>query len=376
MKQTKKRRIALFALGVIGGGPVGNGIPVLRDLFVHLSREYDIIYYSFYPVFKREVPPELTLRVAPTWQWLPVRLRYLLLVVRFVWDHHINKIDFIFSVSDYPSGLWAIRLGKLFRLKIAVQLIGYEAVNIPALHYGNLANPGMAIVTKNVCESAPILIAQSHYQRRIALESLQMNRDIVVLPLSIDSSRFKFRSRIVSSTVRIIHISYRSPIKDQNTLFRSFANIRKSVDAQLTVIGDGFDSPDVYTMLRDLKIEEHVSFKGNIANKHIPAFLDQADILMHTSLYEACCMVVLEAMASGVAVSATSVGILADIGDHYAMLAQPGDMDQITKNTLSLINNADLYREITTRAYHWIVQNDLAKVSEQHRQFIENTLKN
>jgi glycosyltransferase involved in cell wall biosynthesis len=370
--KTVKPRIALFAMGVIGGGNLGYGVPVLADLFEKLSSKYEIIYYSFSAVDSQNVPVGIKLRQT---RWpLPGRAKFFWTSLKFAWDQIANPCQLIFTVSIYPTAHWALRVGKIFRCPVVVQMIALEAVSLPDIGYGNLTVPWLKKVTVDVCKNADILIAVAEYQKKIAEESLPTQRHIEVLPLRIDFRKFSYKRRNISFPVQFIHIAYYSPIKGQDVMFAAFAKVSKEFDCHLTVIGHGFDIPEVSNMLEQLNITDKVTFTGEIDQSRIPAYFSDAHILLHMARFETGCAVIQEAMASGVAVCGTRVGILSDIGDNYAMVAKPQNVEDITSKIMQVVKDEGLYERITANAYEWIKTYDSEWSHRNYDRFLGQTL--
>jgi hypothetical protein len=76
-----------------------------------------------------------------------------------------------------------------------------------------------------------------------------------------------------------------------------------------------------------LTLNEKVRFHGWIAHQDINRFYLQADFLVHTSLHEGECCVIEEALALGLPVIASRVGIANDVIIHgeNGFLFSPGD---------------------------------------------------
>lgn len=373
MKKDPRPRIALLGMGILGGGPLGQGIPVITDLFTRLSSFYEIVFYSFNTVELSQVP--FTIRVEQLNRWkAPGRLKYFILALRLIINHIRSPYDLLFAVAAYPTGMYAVILGKLLRRPVIVQYIALEAVCLREISSGNLCHCKLKKITKWVSEKSTSLVMISDYQKKIAEQSLPTTRNIEVLPLRIDHQNFRFEKRQITFPVQFIHVAYYSPIKDQLTLFRAFAEITKDIDCHLTIVGSGFNTPEVTELLNDLNLINHVTFKGPLPYSQIPAQFNQAHILIHTSLFESLCVVMQEAMASGVAVCGTNVGMLADIGSQLAVIVPPKNYSQLAKKIIGLVKDQIAYDKITYEAYQWITFNGAAWASENYRAFIDTQL--
>jgi glycosyltransferase involved in cell wall biosynthesis len=283
-------------------------------------------------------------------------------------DHLRNPYQLLFAVSVFPPGQWAVMLGKLINKKVLVQIIALEVVSLPDIKAGYLYHPWHKKITTRVCEDADVLIAVAEYQKRIAQESLPTNRDIVVLPLRINPENFHYFQRHITYPVQFIHIAYYSPIKDQHTMFRAFAKVAQAIECHLTVIGSGYNVPEVPELLVSLGIFEKVTVVGEVRQS------DKAHILLHTARFETGCAVIQEAMASGVAVCGTDVGILADIGERYAVIAPTQNPELLAQKIISLINDPQLYSTITRESYLWINRDDAEWSFRNYLNFLKTLL--
>jgi glycosyltransferase involved in cell wall biosynthesis len=354
LRMSRKKRIALFTTDIFGGGPSGKKIPVLVDLFSRLSVHFHIEVYSLVSVTSTQLPGYIPV-IQPPAMKLPGRLKFLIVAMKFIINQFFHRSDLIFAVSDYPAGHWAIRLGKLFKQPVVVQLIGFEAVALPEIDYGNLTIPWLTPITRSVCEKADDLIVVAEYQKSVARQCLPTEREMIVLPLRIDPEKFPFHRHHISYPVQFIHVAYYSALKDQDMMFTAFAKVAASVDCHLTVVGDFYDVPKVHALLHELGITEKITFTGVIAQSELPPLFQRAHILLHTARFETGCAAIQEAMASGVAVCGTNVGILADIGNDYAVTGPVGDAMFFAAKILELIHDPIAYEAMTDRAYEFIV---------------------
>ena len=165
--------LMLIGMGVLGGGQLGEGIPVIADLFDRLSTYYDITFYSFGPTNPAGIPKSIRVKQVLPWK-IPGRLKYLLLTIRIVWDHLRHPYAVIFAISVYPTGLIANWLGKILNRHVIVQLIALEAVALWDIGYGNLTIPWLKRITEKVCRAAGSLVVVAEYQEEMAKQNAQM----------------------------------------------------------------------------------------------------------------------------------------------------------------------------------------------------------
>src|SRR5882672_12358805 len=115
MKKGKSRpRIALLGMGVIGGGPLGQGIPAIKDLFLFLSSYYEIEFYSFKRVDLLQVPVSIRVRQPTLWK-IPGRAKYMIMAIRLIINHIRNHYDLVFAITAFPTGQYAVILSQIIR---------------------------------------------------------------------------------------------------------------------------------------------------------------------------------------------------------------------------------------------------------------------
>jgi glycosyltransferase involved in cell wall biosynthesis len=367
-------RLALLGMGTLGGEPMGQGIPVMRELFERLSADFEITFYSFKTVDLKNIPQNIHVRQTVGWKFLPGRLKFALVPSMFCFDHIRRPFDCIFSVSIYPTGKWAVFLGRLFNIPVIVQIIAFELVHRCNDVPGDLTKPWLKKITKDICGKATALVAVSDYQKAVAIENLPCERSIDVLPLRIDPKKFSYVDRTISAQVKFIHIGYYGLIKDQNTMFAAFAKVSKEIDCHLTVLGKGYDDPNVIVMLDKLGITNKITFAGMVPQVALPDYYLNAHIMLHTARYETGCAVIQEAMASGVVVCGTRVGLLSDIGDKYAVIVPAGADKELALKIIALVRDPAYYNRLQTEAYKWITEYGAEWAAQKYKAFIGSVI--
>jgi len=94
--------------------------------------------------------------------------------------------------------------------------------------------------------------------------------------------------------------------------------------ATVVLVGDGPDRGELERQAGALA-PGRVRFVGFVPHAEVPAWLAAADVLVLPSVYEELGSVLLEAMAAGLPVVATSVGGIPEVLGDAGRLAAPGD---------------------------------------------------
>ena len=121
----------------------------------------------------------------------------------------------------------------------------------------------------------------------------------------IDIERFAYQGPNPSGPV--VTVARLQPEKNIESLLQATALIvREEPDFQVEIAGDGRLLDSLKALAKELQIENHVRFLGNIND--VPALLSRASMMVLPSLTEGISLTLLEAMARGLPVVATKVG--------------------------------------------------------------------
>jgi glycosyltransferase involved in cell wall biosynthesis len=102
--------------------------------------------------------------------------------------------------------------------------------------------------------------------------------------------------------------------------------LARGVDARVRIVGGPSLFSDYTKLLEDLP-PENSEYVGKVPHSEMPAEFARADIMLLASKFDPCPMAVLEALAAGVPVVATSeVGSIENVDRSVAAEVQPGDV--------------------------------------------------
>lgn len=119
-------------------------------------------------------------------------------------------------------------------------------------------------------------------------------------------------------------------------------------DANLTIIGDGPRRQLLERLRSELGLDDEVSLPGAFDRREVVKAYDCADILLQPSLTEGMPRTVIEAMARGLPVVATSVGGSVELVDPRLLVATR-DATALASAVERLISSKDLYAETSAR---------------------------
>jgi L-malate glycosyltransferase len=140
---------------------------------------------------------------------------------------------------------------------------------------------------------------------------------IQVIPNGVDTDRFRpleigagcLRQQLglPSQSLLIGMVARLVPVKNHAGVFRALASLRAAnVEADLALAGNGPLREELQQLARDLQIQTHVHFLGDIDN--VECLLNAIDVFVLNSHSEGMSNTILEAMACSIPVVATLVG--------------------------------------------------------------------
>lgn len=149
---------------------------------------------------------------------------------------------------------------------------------------------------------------------------------------------------------------------------------------KLNVVGSG--EPDYEAHLRQLarqeRVESLVAFLGSQPKGALPALYQQADVFLFTSIWpEPFGRVIVEAMASGVAVVGTATGGAAEImvENENALLFAPGDTLGLAEQIARLVESPSLWQQLTTAGRHTaLARFDLHRMTDEIEAYLQTTV--
>ncbi|MBI4639350.1 MAG: GT4 family glycosyltransferase PelF [Candidatus Tectomicrobia bacterium] len=254
--------------------------------------------------------------------------------------NHLD-IDIVHTHNIYPwlyGGIAAMLSGK----KTLVHT--EHAINSTKSKPLLLARKGLSCVTSKI-------VSDAAWVSESLIRLCKVNSDkIILIPNGIDTLRFEsidphfsrkiFNHNLLWNKKVIGNVSRLAPVKDHETLIRSFALVEeRHPEACLAIVGEGPERPELERLAWQMNLNPKVSFLG--LRNDIPELLSAMDIFVLSSLSEGFPVALLEAMAAGLPVVATDVGGNREIVVHgeTGLLVPPKSGNELAEAISYLLSN-------------------------------------
>jgi glycosyltransferase involved in cell wall biosynthesis len=135
------------------------------------------------------------------------------------------------------------------------------------------------------------------------------------------------------------------PVFDHRTIVNALTLLKgKGIRFEMTFVGDGSLLGALEQHVKQVGLDDSVSFTGRVHNDNLPELLSRHDIYLSASLWDGASLSLLEAMATGLFpivsdIKANSAWLSHDVG---GLLHKVGDADDLAKCILRLYDHPQL----------------------------------
>ena len=280
----------------------------------------------------------------PLFQYPPYCLALASRMAEVADDYGLDLLHVHYAIPHTISGLLAQQM-TAGRMRLPV---------ITTLHGTDITLVGMDRsyfpITKFSIEQSNGITSISQDLRRHTIEVFHVANDIRVIYNFVNCDLYKPSAERIRTPKRLIHISNFRPVKRVNDCIRILAEVRKEVDAELYMVGDGPDRGPAERLARELGVDRHTTFLGK--QNHVERTIPLAHVLLLPSEMESFGLAALEAMACGVPPVATRVGGVPElVTDGVDGFLEPvGDIAAQARRVVELLSDEGLHERVAKEA--------------------------
>jgi glycosyltransferase involved in cell wall biosynthesis len=217
------------------------------------------------------------------------------------------------TVQDpFETGLVGVLLARHLGVPLHVQ-VHTDPFDIHFKKHSFLNRLRVVIARFVLRRAARIRVVSGRIAR--SLTPLHLSAEISVLPIYTDVGFFRGVTRTKHPThdVSLLYIGRLEKEKHADLAVRALAGVRAAgFDAGLTIVGEGSELPQLHALEQALNVADFVEHVGRVSD--IRPFLSTATVVLVPSEYEGYGIVIIEALASGVPVISSDVGIAREAG--------------------------------------------------------------
>ena len=295
----------------------------------------------------------------------------------------LNRYDIVHDNQSLSYGIWAInkRLPTIATIhhpvtvdrKIAIQSVSSTWEKMKQWRWYSFIG-----MQKRVARSLPRIITVS----KSAKEDISRDFNIPAkkfstVPNGINTSLFYPISEIERENNRVIVTnSADTPLKGLFFLFQAVAELSKTQDIQVTVVGEPKKDGDIAKLVRKLGIGHCIRFTGRIDDREFVRQYARATVAVVPSVYEGFGLPVGEAMACEVPVISTTGGALPEVVGNAGILVPPANSSALAKAIGELLANPLKAQDLGQAGYrrvqkHFTWQKAAEKTVNVYREVID-----
>jgi len=358
-------KIAILTPGGVGRSGTERVIPHLLWHIERLTRGGDEVHVF---AFNQEPLPGHWPLLGATVHNAGRKPRLLTVLQMLFAEHRRGRFDILHAFWALPCGVAGAIATHLLRVPLLLTLPGGDLANHPRIGYGGAIQPGSRLKVRFAAASAAVVTvaspAMGEQARAAGIDTVRVAHGVAL-------DRWPQRApvrRDQSAPLKLLHIGSLNLVKDQATMLRAAARLKALGQAfTLDVIGEDTLDGAVQRYTAELALADHVRFRGFMPHAALRPWIEQADMLLVSSIHEGGPLVMLEAAVAGVSTIGTSVGHIADFAPDAAMAVPVGDSDAMADAILHLAADEEERLRLADAAQRRAVSEDADATTRSFR---------
>jgi glycosyltransferase involved in cell wall biosynthesis len=277
-------------------------------------------------------------------------------------EGRVQAFDVVHAFWADEAGLTAVVAGARLGLPAIITFGGGELTYLPDLDYGTQGSKIRGWLIRLAMRRAAALTAGSRYQHQLAIRNGAQPEKLRLLPLGVDTERFSPAEMPGPTRPTIIQAASLVPVKDQALLLEVLERLRARIpDICLRLVGSGPLEDQLRQLATRLDLNHHIIWQEAVPHPAMPDQYRQAQLYLQTSRHESQGMAVLEAMACGLPVIGTPVGVLPEITARPAT----ADPDLLAQQAADIFSQAKVLSSLRLQARKTVIESyDLKRSAE------------
>ena len=265
-----------------------------------------------------------------------------------------SSADVIHAFWAHEPGAVAVAAGRLTGIPVVVTVMGGELAALPEIDYGGLLAPGNRMLARYCLGRADRIVTLCPAGRRVVLDRVTPSR-VRRLDFGVRTDRFHSRREPTPATspepITFVAVGSLVPVKGHQVILRAFARCHSELPGtRLDLVGEGPLRGELEEQVRELGLGSAVRFVGAVDHSKLVECYRGAHVLVLGSLWEGGApQVVYEALACGLPIVGTEVGILPEL-TNAARCVPVGDAEALGREMARLAGNAEARMKMAAAA--------------------------
>lgn len=226
----------------------------------------------------------------------------------------LPRPDIVSAQDPFETGIAAYLIARYWRVPFVVEM--HTDFFSPSFSKTTILNRVRVYISKFILKRASSAYVVSEKIKHTVSEKYK-NLPLSVMPIYVNVDRYAALTHRQHPRFKtaLLWVGRMEKEKDPMLALHSFIEARKKgFDAGITFVGSGTYLETLKSEAQNAGVAEWVECVGNQLD--LRPYYEQADLLLVTSKYEGYGMVIVEALAAGVPVLSTDVGIAREAGAH------------------------------------------------------------
>lgn len=244
--------------------------------------------------------------------WKPLAVIQAILIARRI--NQLQKIQVVSAQDPLATGLTAWLISLVLNIPWNLQF--HSSFFLTEFHQPqNLLQSLVQRWVLWLTKQAQTIRTVSQEVRQTLINRLNLDAASVVwIPMMTEIRYFQRSVKPITKPRRLINVGRLVPAKNQLALIQALQVVMKTYpDIHLTIVGDGALRHRIEAAIKALNLERSITLTGSLSKKQVRAELHRADAFVSVSLFEGFGVAMIEALAAGLPLVSTNVGVVKDL---------------------------------------------------------------